>query len=93
MISVQSLTKYFNRGSVNEVLSLDNISLTVEQGDFVAIIGSNGAGKSTFLNCVAGSHIPDQGKLLLNDIDMTLWPEHKRARYLHLKNCLRLYRK
>ena len=82
MISVQSLTKYFNRGSVNEVLSLDNISLTVEQGDFVAIIGSNGAGKSTFLNCVAGSHIPDEGKLLLNDIDMTLWPEHKRARFI-----------
>jgi putative ABC transport system ATP-binding protein len=82
MISLKSITKFFNRGSINEVLSLDRIDLDVEPGDFVAIIGSNGAGKSTLLNCVAGSHLPDEGRIMLNDIDITLWPEHKRARFM-----------
>ena len=67
MISLTSITKYFNRGSINEVLSLDNISLDVNQGDFVAIIGSNGAGKSTLLNCIAGSHFADKGIMIIND--------------------------
>jgi putative ABC transport system ATP-binding protein len=82
MISLKSITKYFNRGSINEVLSLDKIDLNVEPGDFVAIIGSNGAGKSTLLNCVAGSHLPDEGRIMLNDTDITLWPEYKRARFI-----------
>jgi putative ABC transport system ATP-binding protein len=82
MISLKSITKYFNRGSVNEVLSLDNINLDVEPGEFVAIIGSNGAGKSTLLNCVAGSHLPDAGMVMLNDTDITFWPEYKRARFI-----------
>ena len=82
MISLRSLTKYFNRGSINEVLSLDNIDLEVGPGDFVAIIGSNGAGKSTLLNCVAGSHLPDKGRIMMNDRDITLWPEYKRARFI-----------
>ncbi len=82
MISLKSITKYFNRGSINEVLSLDNINLDILPGDFVAIIGSNGAGKSTLLNCVAGSHLPDWGMVTLNDRDITLWPEHKRARFI-----------
>ena len=82
MISLQSITKFFNQGSINEVLSLDHIDLSVEPGDFVAIIGSNGAGKSTLLNCVAGSHLPDEGRIMLNHTDITLWPEYKRARFM-----------
>ncbi|MBW2438779.1 MAG: ATP-binding cassette domain-containing protein, partial [Deltaproteobacteria bacterium] len=79
MIVIESITKFFNRGSINEVLSLNNISLTIEQGDFVTIIGSNGAGKSTLLNCLAGTCFPDKGKLIFNGTDITQWPEHKRA--------------
>lgn len=79
MIIIESITKFFNKGSINEVLSLNNISLTIEQGDFVTIIGSNGAGKSTLLNCLAGTFFPDEGKLIFNGTDITQWPEHKRA--------------
>jgi len=79
MIVIESITKYFDRGSINEVLSLNNISLTIEQGDFVTIIGSNGAGKSTLLNCLAGTCFPDEGKLIFNGTDITQWPEYKRA--------------
>ncbi|MBU0985700.1 MAG: ATP-binding cassette domain-containing protein, partial [Proteobacteria bacterium] len=70
MIVIESITKFFNRGSINEILSLNNISLTIEQGDFVTIIGSNGAGKSTLLNCLAGTYFPDEGKLIFNGTDI-----------------------
>jgi len=82
MISLTAITKYFNRGSVNEVLSLDGISLKIDQGDFVTVIGSNGAGKSTLLNCLAGSYFPDDGRLTISDRDITLWPEHRRAGFI-----------
>jgi putative ABC transport system ATP-binding protein len=82
MIAIEGLTKYFNRGDVNEVLALNAIDLTIEQGDFITIIGSNGAGKSTFLNCLAGTHPQDSGHLRLNDEDISPWPEHRRARFI-----------
>lgn len=82
MISIQSLTKYFNRGSINEVLSLDGIDLAIEQGDFVTVIGSNGAGKSTLLNCLAGTFFPDGGSMRIKDRDITGMPEHRRARFI-----------
>lgn len=82
MIEVKSLIKYFNKGSINEVLSLDGISVTVQGGDFVTIIGSNGAGKSTLLNCIAGTYLPDAGSIRFGDTDVSAWPEHKRARFV-----------
>ena len=82
MIRLTSFTKYFHRGSVNEVLALNNIDLGVAEGDFVTIIGSNGAGKSTLLNCLAGTHTMDQGQLLLDGHDISQWPEHQRARLI-----------
>ena len=82
MIHVQNIIKYFHKGSINEVLALDNITLEVKPGDFITIIGSNGAGKSTLLNCIAGSFLPDFGTLSLDDQTITKWPEHKRARYI-----------
>lgn len=82
MISLTDITKYFNRGSVNEVLSLDRISLRIQQGDFVTVIGSNGAGKSTLLNCLAGSYFPDEGRLTISGREVTLWPEHRRAAFI-----------
>lgn len=82
MISLKNITKYFNKGSVNQVLALDNIDLEVTEGDFVSIIGSNGAGKSTLLNCIAGSFFTDDGSLVVNDETITSWPEYKRARFM-----------
>ena len=82
MILIESITKFFNRGSINEVLSLNDISMAVRQGEFITIIGSNGAGKSTLLNCLAGTYFPDEGKLTFNGTDITQWPEHKRAQFI-----------
>ena len=82
MISLQNIVKYFYRGSVNEVLAIDDISLDVQQGEFITIIGSNGAGKSTLLNCIAGTYPQDAGHIRLNDTDITAWPEYRRARFI-----------
>lgn len=82
MLALKNIIKYFYRGSVNEVLALQNISLDVQRGDFISIIGSNGAGKSTLLNCLAGSFFPDQGSIHLDEREITAWPEYKRARFI-----------
>lgn len=82
MIRLQGFSKYFHKGSVNEVLALDRLALYVARGDFVTVIGSNGAGKSTLLNCLAGTQEPDEGQLLLNGQDIAHWPEYRRARFL-----------
>ncbi len=82
MLILQKVVKYFNRGTVNEVLALNTLDLIVERSDFVTVIGSNGAGKSTMLNCVAGGFFPDSGRLVLAENDITDQPEHKRARFI-----------
>jgi len=79
MISLENITKYFHRGSINEVLALEDVSLNVRTGDFITIIGSNGAGKSTLLNCLAGSYPVDNGSISVDGEDVTPWPEHRRA--------------
>ncbi|MCJ2163884.1 MULTISPECIES: ATP-binding cassette domain-containing protein [unclassified Pseudodesulfovibrio] len=79
MISITGVTKAFNKGDVNEVAALTGVNLEVKDGDFITIIGSNGAGKSTFLNALAGSFPIDSGKIVLDGTDITKWPEHKRA--------------
>jgi putative ABC transport system ATP-binding protein len=79
MITLSNITKYFHRGSINEVLALEEISLKVQKGNFITIIGSNGAGKSTLLNCIAGSHPLDEGKIIIDNKGITSWPEHRRA--------------
>jgi putative ABC transport system ATP-binding protein len=82
VICLENITKYFHKGSVNEVLPLNNISLQVDEGDFITVIGSNGAGKSTLLNCIAGSFFPDSGLIRINNCDVTAWPEYKRAKFI-----------
>lgn len=82
MISLENCTKYFHKGSVNEVFALNNISLSIKEGDFISIIGSNGAGKSTLLNSIAGNFFLDSGKILINEKDVTGWPEYKRAKLI-----------
>jgi len=79
MITITDLVKTFHQGSVNEVLALSGINLQVQKGDFITVIGSNGAGKSTLLNCLAGSHPIDSGHILIDDQEVSRWPEYKRA--------------
>lgn len=82
MIILERCTKYFHRGSVNEVLALNDISLKIEDGDFITVIGSNGAGKSTLLNALAGSFHLDEGSVTIHENDVTRWPEYKRAKLI-----------
>lgn len=82
MIRIEHLYKVFGYGSVNEKLALNNVSLTMQPGEFITIIGSNGAGKSTLMNCISGVNKTDSGKIYLNDLDITKYPEHKRSRYI-----------
>jgi len=79
MISITGVNKAFNKGDVNEVIAVNGVNLEVKDGDFITIIGSNSAGKSTFLNALARSFFIDSGKIILNDTDITKWPEYKRA--------------
>ena len=79
MLTVSGLTKAFNRGSVNEVAALSGIDLTVETAEFVTVIGSNGAGKSSLLAAVAGNFPPDRGTIAIDGRDVTAWPAHRRA--------------
>ena len=82
MLEVNSIYKTFNPGTVNEKLALDGLSLRLDPGDFVTVIGGNGAGKSTFLNALAGVWYVDQGSIRIDGVDVTKVSEHKRAAYL-----------
>ena len=79
MIEMTDLVKIFHQGSINEVLALSGIDLQVRKGDFITVIGSNGAGKSTLLNCLAGSYAIDGGHILIDEQEVSHWPEYKRA--------------
>lgn len=82
MLEIQNVYKTFHAGTVNEKTALSGISLKLEEGDFVTVIGGNGAGKSTMLNAVAGVWPVDSGKILIDGEDITALPEHKRAKYI-----------
>ena len=80
MLKLTHISKTFNPGTVNEKKALCDISLDVADGDFISIIGSNGAGKSTVFNAIAGSFYTDSGSIFLDGEDITLQPEHVRAK-------------
>ena len=82
MLEIQNLHKTFNRGTINEKVALDGVNLQLNAGDFVTIIGGNGAGKSTTLNAIAGVWPIDDGNIIVDGTDITGLPEHKRAIYL-----------
>ena len=82
VLDLHSIYKTFNAGTVNEKTALNGLNLHLNEGDFVTVIGGNGAGKSTMLNAVAGTWFVDEGKITIDDIDVTKLPEHKRAKYL-----------
>ena len=80
MLKLTDISKTFNPGTANEKTALNHLSLTVNSGDFITIIGSNGAGKSTMFNAICGTFYGDEGKVELDGSDLTFLPEHARAR-------------
>ena len=80
MLELMHITKTFNPGTANAKTALNDLSLSVPDGDFITIIGSNGAGKSTMLNAISGSFYTDEGTILLDGEDITMEPPHKRSR-------------
>lgn len=84
MLEIKNVTKIFNKeeGTENQKVALDNVSLKINSGDFVTIIGGNGSGKSTLMNIISGVFEPDMGTVLIDDVDVTRMSESKRAKYL-----------
>ena len=82
MLNLYGIEKTFNVGTVNEKKALNGINFTINDGDFVTVIGGNGAGKSTLLNIISGVYISDAGKIIIDDEDVTGKKEHQRAKLL-----------
>ena len=82
MLEIKNVRKTFNKGTVNEKKALRGINLTLNDGDFVTIIGGNGAGKSTLLNMIAGAYPVDSGVIMIDGVNVTRLPEYKRAKYI-----------
>lgn len=82
MLKIDHIYKTFNVGTINEKTALNGATLTLNEGDFVTVIGGNGAGKSTLLNAVAGTWIVDEGSITIDGVDVTKMSEHKRAKFL-----------
>lgn len=82
MLEIKNVHKTFNPGTINEKKALSGIDLILEEGDFVTVIGGNGAGKSTMLNMIAGVYPVDCGTITIDGVNVTKLPEHKRALYI-----------
>ncbi|WRS27375.1 ATP-binding cassette domain-containing protein [Oscillospiraceae bacterium MB08-C2-2] len=82
MLKIENISKTFNPNTVNQKVALNNLSLTLNDGDFVTVIGGNGAGKSTMLNAVAGVFTVDEGQILIDGNNVTSLPEYKRATFI-----------
>lgn len=82
MLEIKNIYKTFNPGTINQKVALNDLNLSLNEGDFVTVIGGNGAGKSTMLNAISGVWKPDSGKIIIGGVDVTSMPEHKRARFL-----------
>jgi putative ABC transport system ATP-binding protein len=82
MLELNGISKTFNPGTVNEKKALENVDLSLADGDFATIVGSNGAGKSTLFNAVTGAFLPDAGSVRLDGQDITFMPEYRRSRFI-----------
>jgi putative ABC transport system ATP-binding protein len=82
MLVIENVRKVFNEGTINEKVALSGLNLHLKKGDFVTVIGGNGAGKSTMLNTVAGVYGVDEGSISIDGVDLTHLPEYKRAKYI-----------
>ena len=80
MLSLSGIHKYYNPGTINEMCMFSNFSLTIQAGEFISIIGSNGSGKTSLLNIICGSIPVDEGKIVLDGVDITQMPEYLRHR-------------
>lgn len=82
MVVLHGLRKIFNRNTIDEKVAIDGIELEVGGGEFITVIGSNGAGKTTLLNLIAGTYLPDEGKIYIDGTEVTYMAEYGRAKYL-----------
>jgi putative ABC transport system ATP-binding protein len=82
MIELQQISKIFNKGKLNEVTALNNVSLLIKKEEFLVVVGSNGSGKTTLLNIIAGAEFCSGGKILINNTDVSRLPEYKRSRWV-----------
>ena len=82
MLKIENVFKTFNPGTVNEKKALRGLNLHLKPGEFVTVIGGNGAGKSTMLNCVAGAFFAESGRILIDGVDVTSLPAYKRAKFI-----------
>ena len=82
MLTLSNIKMVFSKGTPDEKIALNNLSLTVNDADFITVIGANGAGKSTLFNAIAGTYLTDEGRILLDSKDITSLPEYKRARFI-----------
>ena len=81
MIELRNIVKRFNNGTASETIAIDHVNLTLQEGDFITVIGGNGAGKSTLMNIISGSIPADEGMVLLDSEDVSRVPEYKRAQF------------
>jgi len=82
MITITDVHKIFNRGKANQVNAVNGISLEIKSGEFLVIVGSNGSGKTTMLNLIAGSVLPDKGTISIDNTDVTKLPDYKRSQWI-----------
>ncbi|WP_176768510.1 ABC transporter ATP-binding protein [uncultured Eubacterium sp.] len=82
MLTLSNIKMVFSKGTPDEKIALNNLSLNVNDKDFITVIGANGAGKSTMFNAIAGTYLTDEGTITLDGKDITSMPEHKRARLI-----------
>lgn len=82
MIEIKHISKKFNKGEATEIMALNNISININSKDFIVIVGSNGSGKSTFLNSIAGSFLVDEGSIIIDGNDVTQLQDYQRTKWL-----------
>lgn len=82
VLKLEGINKIFNEATPDEKVALDNINLDLKEGDFVTVIGSNGAGKSTMMNMISGALLPDLGQIKIDGKDVTRLPEYKRSQFI-----------
>lgn len=80
MLELKNINKYYNAGTINEMCLFEDFNLTVDEGEFVSVVGSNGSGKTSMLNLICGSIPLDAGSVLINGVNITKMPEFKRQR-------------
>ena len=82
MIAIEHLSLRFHRGTPDERVALDDLSFDIAESEFLVVIGTNGAGKTTLLNAVAGSIVPERGRIMVDGVDIVPMPVHRRARFV-----------